>query len=329
MKISSLCCRFQPMEPCYLLQERTSCGAHPTGWFGGLTRDGQLYQTDLGTVHRPEQLPEPSYSWHLLRVEPSKDEWRQLCSRTAALLRDGQLRKLVLTQRRYYQQEGSAALIWPALPKLVSADNISFAFRSDDGMYFGMSPEILFRRSGQQIRTEAVSGTLPMQGYSEAKIFQELLSDPCKTQELAITVEGICSSLAAAGAQQIQLGEISWRRAGHLIHLKRRITAFMQTPDDVALLHQLHPSPAVCGWPKEQSKSWRHTLEGVINNWYAGAVGWSSQRSACFWVVLRAGAIRDRVAEVTCGIGLVPGFCPDAEWSELAMKHGAWLALQS
>jgi len=328
MEIESLWCQFSRSASCYRLEATEASSSGLADWFGGLTRDGQLYQSKLGPFCR-EPVPQTQMcTWRLLDIHPGIDEWRRLCRRAATELDRGPLRKVVLTQQRYYQPQGLEQPAWPYLPALKHPKNISFCFQASAGRYFGVSPEILFRRRGGQLSTEAVSGTIAMGSDRPETLFKTLLSDRCKRNELEVTVEGICDGLVSAGACSIRLGEIRWRKAGNLMHLQRSIHANIEQPDDINLLKQLHPSPAVCGWPKAHSKALRHSLEGPTSDWYAGAVGWSTPKSACFWVVLRAGAIHNNVAKVTCGIGLVSGFCPEAEWQELESKHCAWLAQQ-
>jgi isochorismate synthase len=89
----------------------------------------------------------------------------------------------------------------------------------------------------------------------------------------------------------------------------------------LALASALHPTPAVCGSPREAALEAIARLEGYDRGLFAGATGWMSASGDGEWAVtIRCGVVRGRSARVYAGAGIVPGSVPEQEWRETAVK---------
>ena len=112
-------------------------------------------------------------------------------------------------------------------------------------------------------------------------------------------------------------------------HLGTPIRAQLQEP--VALLElaaRLHPTPAVGGEPAERALPLIPALEGLDRGWYAGTVGWTDlAEDGELCVALRCALLRDRVAHLYAGCGIVGDSDPAAELEETEVKLQALLPL--
>lgn len=127
-------------------------------------------------------------------------------------------------------------------------------------------------------------------------------------------------------------------------HLYGRLAAELR-PDvsDTRILQALHPTPAVCGRPRDTALHWLREREGFDRGYYAGPFGWVSGQGAEFAVAIRSSLISDtpthtahtpatHVAAVAphrellihlyAGVGVVPGSDAASEWQELNLKTG-------
>ena len=103
---------------------------------------------------------------------------------------------------------------------------------------------------------------------------------------------------------------------------------------DAHALAALHPTPAVCGQPREQARACISELEPFDRGFYAGPVGWLGGYESEFAVAIRSALLpappRDatvpaagqRTAHLYAGVGVVSGGNSTAEWRELDLKVG-------
>ncbi|MFN4161565.1 MAG: chorismate-binding protein, partial [Stenotrophomonas sp.] len=111
-------------------------------------------------------------------------------------------------------------------------------------------------------------------------------------------------------------------------HLGTRIEATLSdaaTPV-AALVAALHPTPAVCGTPRQLALDTIRALEPVPRGFYAGAVGWiDADGDGDWYVAIRCARVQGRQARIYAGAGIVADSEPALEVAETAAKFGALL----
>ncbi|GFH31321.1 MR_MLE domain-containing protein, partial [Haematococcus lacustris] len=104
--------------------------------------------------------------------------------------------------------------------------------------------------------------------------------------------------------------------------------------NDAQLLQALHPTPAVCGRPRDPALGWLQEAEGFDRGYYAGPFGWISGAGAEWAVAIRSALVhppqspsltqqqqqQTRLVDLFAGVGVVSGSEPAAEWAELDLK---------
>ena len=86
------------------------------------------------------------------------------------------------------------------------------------------------------------------------------------------------------------------------------------------LLAALHPTPAVCGLPRDAARDWIARLEPAPRGLYAGALGFVDARAAEFAVTIRSAVISGTRAVVFGGAGILEDSDPLEEWNETSWK---------
>ena len=116
------------------------------------------------------------------------------------------------------------------------------------GTWLGSTPEIILSGSSQSWKTVALAGTLPIvDGVEPAE-----WSDKNK-EEQAIVAEYIRKIIKKHGAKMTEKGPYT-ARAGQLVHLKTDFLFQLKETGFLGnLLKELHPTPAICGLPKEEA----------------------------------------------------------------------------
>jgi isochorismate synthase len=111
-----------------------------------------------------------------------------------------------------------------------------------------------------------------------------------------------------------------------VLHLYSRVTGTLRdtTAGDVlALTDALHPTPAVCGTPREAARAFIAAHEDAPRGWYAGPVGWvDAAGEGEAMVALRSAVVCGATAWAYAGAGLVRGSDAAQEWRETDAKLG-------
>lgn len=108
-----------------------------------------------------------------------------------------------------------------------------------------------------------------------------------------------------------------WCRMATMWHLGTRIVGKLKDPSTSAaeLAAVLHPTPAVCGLPRDHAAEVIRELESYDRGFYAGAVGLTDESGDGQWFVsLRCAEVAGSRARLYAGAGIVPGWDRQARW---------------
>lgn len=212
-----------------------------------------------------------------------------------------------------------------ALARLAGPSLVRFALERRKSLFFGATPERLVSFDGERVTTEALAGSIA-RGDHEASA-RELLSSDKDQREHRMVVEAITRALSQLCSEIEAPPQPGIRALRHLLHLATPITARAAAPTHVLdLVRLLHPTPAVCGLPREESAAWLRKHEGLKRGWYAAPIGWfDGQGRGSFAVALRSALVRGREGRVFVGAGVVRGSTPEGELGETRLKARAML----
>lgn len=183
------------------------------------------------------------------------------------------------------------------------------------GTWLVASPEILLDGKGRSLHTVALAGTMPFrEGHLD-------WSDKNKMEQ-HIVEQYMEGRLAEAGTAVIKDGPVTMR-AGNLVHLRTDFR-FHLAPDVSlgTLIGRLHPTPAVCGMPKEEAAAFIRKNEGIDRRYYSGFAGpVGIHDETHLYVSLRcAQIVAPDTAVLYAGGGIMPGSDCRSEWMETESK---------
>lgn len=183
------------------------------------------------------------------------------------------------------------------------------------------TPERLFSLKDGVLKSEAVAGTV-RRGASpqeDATLAEELLACVKTTHEHNCVVEMIVESLNRLGFRVV-CGQREIRKLLFLQHVVTPITAY-GTTHALEVAAVLHPTPAVCGYPKNEAFKAISALEPFERKGYAGAFGWvNAKGEGSFFVGLRGVQWQNDVLQVLAGCGIVATSDPESELQEANLK---------
>lgn len=252
--------------------------------------------------------------------------WDEMVGSALRRIRAGEAEKVVLA--RSVEAETDAAVGPAELALALWRENRGsyvFLFEPEPGHALaGAAPETIATLNGRAFRATAVAGSAGVGSDSveAARLGQRLFNSAKDRAEHDFVVEDVVARLEALGCDVRRDVEPHILALAHIQHLETKIAA--ETAPGLSLLDalaSLHPTPAVCGIPREVALGVLTESEMFDRGWYAGPVGWlDSEGRGVFVPALRSAALSAGRWRLFAGAGIVPGSDPAAEWEETEMK---------
>jgi anthranilate synthase component 1 len=195
----------------------------------------------------------------------------------------------------------------------------------------GASPELLVRVSGSEVVTRPIAGTRPRHEdpAEDAALEAELRADPKELAEHAMLVDlarnDVGRVAAPASVRVTSLRDVE--RYRHVMHLVSEVHGTLR-PDRDAFdaVRALFPAGTLSGAPKVRAMRAIAEIEDERRGPYGGAVGYFSPHHVECAITIRSAVIRDGIATVHAGAGVVAESTPQREAAEVAAKAASMLA---
>lgn len=190
------------------------------------------------------------------------------------------------------------------------------------GMWMGASPEKLIAVEDDRFfSTDALAGTQPL-GDQPLK---EVAWREKEIEEQAMVSRYIISCFKKIRLREYEEIGPKTVKAGNLAHLKTSYRVDMEATNSPMLagtmLELLHPTSAVCGFPRDLADEFIKTHEGYDRSLYAGFLGPVGFDGATrLFVNLRCMQVQDRVARLFAGAGITEDSDPEKELAETHHK---------
>jgi anthranilate synthase component 1 len=206
-----------------------------------------------------------------------------------------------------------------------------FYLQFDDTTLIGASPEVLATVEDGKAITRPIAGTRPRGKTPEedAQLAQELLGDPKERAEHIMLVDlgrndiGRVSVYGTVRTTELMVIE----RYSHVMHIVSEVQGQLRPDADAFdVLRACFPAGTVSGAPKVRAMEIIDELEPTQRGPYAGAVGYFSythEMDAC--ITIRTILVKDGVAHVQAGAGIVADSVPEREYEECVNKARAAL----
>lgn len=242
----------------------------------------------------------------------------------------GDIFQVVPSQRFSRSVSVDSFTIYRAL-RTINPSPYMFYLRTPEGELVGASPELLVRVEDGLVTTHPIAGTR-WRGRDEAEdraLAEELLHDEKERAEHLMLVDlgrndiGRVSQPGTVTVPEFMFVE----KFSHVMHLVSHVTGRLR--EDMSALDALRacfPAGTVSGAPKIRAMQVIAELEGQQRGIYAGAVGhvgFNGDLDTC--IALRTMLVKDGVAYVQAGGGVVADSDPTMEYNESRNKAAALL----
>jgi len=186
------------------------------------------------------------------------------------------------------------------------------------GLWAGASPETLLKYKNGTAETVALAGT---QKILDAQEVEDLKWGKKETEEHQMVANYIADKIKTNHLQIINKSEPYTSRAGAMAHLKQRFEFKINKTQLPKFVNELHPTPAVCGLPKENALDLIYKTEPYDRQYYAGYLGMVEENDTIdFYVNLRCMKIYNNQATLFVGGGITANSIPEKEWEETELK---------
>lgn len=299
-----------------------------------IAKDEVLFATD--------EMPSKLSSLQNAHPDLSKKEaFKKLVEKAISAIKKGTIQKVVLSRKITVDCDADALVLFNRLAATYQTAFCYLWYHPKVGLWLGATPEILLRTANKQLTTMSLAGTQPFIENKKPlwgeKEFQE---------------QGLVTNYITAALKDKVLGlatsKLETVKAGSLLHLRTKITGRV-TSEFGEILDALHPTPAVCGLPKNTSKKFILTNENYDREYYTGFLGElnfkeEQQRTSnrknqenraykaitvksTLFVNLRCMKLENKTATIYVGGGITGASDPEKEWQETVNKSRTILAI--
>ncbi|MDO5654824.1 MAG: chorismate-binding protein [Flavobacteriaceae bacterium] len=189
----------------------------------------------------------------------------------------------------------------------------TYLIHFDNETWIGASPERLVQKRGNQLKTVALAST---KAISENRDWTSK-----ELKEHQIVVDYIAKNLQDLN---LQIRPTATIEVGQIQHLITHISGTFNSEKSLEQVCSiLHPTPAVCGIPKEEAQDFIIQNEGYPRRFYTGYYGYVDPNAAEIFVNLRCAQLFQNQNIVYVGGGLLAESEPEKEWEETVWKSHA------
>ena len=261
---------------------------------------------------------------------PDRKVWQRSLEEAILDMEAGKYEKVVLARKAILTFNDPVDPVAYLLRlRRMSEETFNFYFQTDEGHAFlGATPERLFKRQGRTIHTEAIAGTRPRGKTTrdDERYAKALLNSDKEIREHRIVVDAINSVLEKYCKRLVVDEEVQITRLSHVQHLCKHFMGELDDDtSDADLIQNLHPTPAMGGYPTDLALEAIQKLEPFNRGWYAAPIGFVGYDHTEFVVGIRSALIERERVSLYSGAGIVLGSEPAEEWQEIEDKISKFL----
>ena len=267
---------------------------------------------------------------HALTSNFTQPRYEQAVLKAKEYIKAGDIFQVVPSQRFQTAINVEPYEIYRAL-RLINPSPYMYFLRCGDATVVGASPEVMVRLEADRIDLRPIAGTR-RRGATEEEdqaLADELLADPKERAEHIMLVDlGRNDVGRVSEAGSVQVSELMViERYSHVMHIVSNVRGKLsEGKDSYDVIRACFPAGTVSGAPKIRAMQIIDELEPTRRGPYAGAVGYfgfSGNMDTC--ITIRTLVIKDNVAYIQAGGGVVADSGPAAEYQETVNKAKAMM----
>lgn len=238
----------------------------------------------------------------------SKENYLLICQNLINYLANSELQKVILSRiKKIKPYKNPISHFLKLTQKYPEA--MVYLWRNNQDVWIGATPETLAVFHKGEFSTMALAGTKKtelktdwtVKEYNEHNFVINYISEVLKNYSPEIS-----------STKTLNLGNLE--------HLITHINAKVPKAKVLEIIEELHPTPAVCGLPKENAKNWILENETHKREFYTGFLGFRIGEDVFSYVNLRCAKLHKDSSDVYVGGGITKDSNSLAEWNETELK---------
>ncbi|MFT4413093.1 anthranilate synthase component I [Fredinandcohnia humi] len=263
-----------------------------------------------------------------IKTNFDKQDFLHAVTKIKDYISSGDIFQAVLSQRFEIPVTVTGFQLYRVL-RMVNPSPYLYYIKINDIEIVGSSPERLIKIHNKHLEIHPIAGTRRRGKTKEEDEFlaNELLHDEKEKAEHYMLVDlarndiGRVSTFGSVKTPVLmEIGRFS-----HVMHLISKVTGELdEAIDPLDALLAAFPAGTVSGAPKIRAMQILSELEPTARNLYAGAIayiGFDGNIDSC--IAIRTMVVKDKVAYVQAGAGIVADSVPELEWIETINKASA------
>lgn len=251
-----------------------------------------------------------------------KNNFENLVQSGIEAIQNGTFEKVVLSRKETIEVDNFDLEL--VFKKLVFHYKTAFKYcfyHPKIGLWIGATPEQFLKVEDDFVKTVSLAGTQPL----DKKV--ETIWQSKEIEEQQIVTDFIVNNLKLF-SDDVTFSKPYNQQAGSLVHIKTDIKAAIKDKNCISkIIELLHPTPAVCGFPKDKAKQFIVENEGYNREFYAGFLGeWNKnfqtykENCSDLFVNLRCMKIENKEVNLYIGCGITKDSNPEKEFIETVNK---------
>jgi isochorismate synthase len=258
----------------------------------------------------------------------SKEDYLKQCQKMIDEIKNGSFQKAILSRIKLVEKSSNfdSVSLFFALAKKYPDAFIYLINLPGLGTWLGASPETLLNISEGKAKTIALAGTQKNSGQRLNDVFWE--EKEIEEQKFVSDyIRNIFNKLNIIDYRQSKTHTLS---AGNVLHLQTNFefnSGKIQNKLEI-FIKELHPTPAVCGTPKESSFNYILKNENHNREYYSGFLGpLNIDNTTSLFVNLRCMKVLSEKLALFVGGGITQDSIPEREWEETCHKSKTLLSV--
>jgi len=248
--------------------------------------------------------------------ESDRNNFENLVAKGIQAIKNNEFKKVVLSRKETVDLvDFDLVATFEKLVQLYPSTFVYCFFHPKVGLWLGATPEQLLKSKDFMFETIALAGTQKDNGSDDVFWHKK------EEEEQQFVTDYILEILSEV-AFDVLVSKPYSVKAGSIWHIKTDISGVLNSDFGLQQVIQLlHPTPAVCGLPKEKSKAFILENENYDRTFYTGFLGeLNMENKTDLFVNLRCMEICDLQANLFMGCGITKDSIPEKEWEESINK---------
>ncbi len=269
--------------------------------------------------------PKPETKINSVQANMPKSQFIKAVEKSKEYIFAGDILQVVISQRFSLPITVEPFQIYRLLRTINPSPYLGF-LKFKETTLIASSPEPLVKVNGSQVITRPIAGTRPRGKTDEADkaLEKELLTDEKEAAEHIMLVDLGRNDLGrVCRPGTVKIDDLMFiERYSHVMHIVSQVSGQLKERRDAFdVLESAFPAGTVSGAPKIRAMEIISELEPTLRGPYAGVFGYFSfSGNLDSGITIRTIVIKDKIAYVQAGAGIVADSDPEREYQETVNK---------